>query len=258
MNRTALIGFTGFVGSNLASQMHFDALYNSANIESITGQDFDLLVCAGARAEKWKANREPERDLANIKVLIENLRHVSSTICILISTVDVYVSPENVYEDSPIETRNLCPYGLHRYMLEQFVREKFSRAIVIRLPGLFGNGLKKNFIFDMLKNPDSLNLTHSESKFQFYGLDRIWSDIQSVIHSGVSLVNFGTPPVSPREVAFKCFRTDFLNKTLNGPVFYDMRTRYANIFGRIGDYIRTEVEEFSEIEKFVSQAKALP
>ena len=65
----ALIGYTGFVGGNLSAQRPFDALYNSSNIDDIAGRAFDLIVCAGARAEKWKANADPERDLANIESL---------------------------------------------------------------------------------------------------------------------------------------------------------------------------------------------
>ena len=37
--RTALIGHTGFVGSNLAASHAFDDLYNTSNIEQIEGQE---------------------------------------------------------------------------------------------------------------------------------------------------------------------------------------------------------------------------
>ena len=57
---TALIGYTGFVGSNLLRQRPFDACFNSSNIDQIAGRSFDLVVCCGARAEKWKANADPE------------------------------------------------------------------------------------------------------------------------------------------------------------------------------------------------------
>ncbi|MEO6876905.1 MAG: pyridine nucleotide transhydrogenase, partial [Gemmatimonadaceae bacterium] len=63
----ALIGHTGFVGSNLLRQHGFEATFNSANIEQIAGRSFDLVVCCGAPAEKWKANAHPERDLDNIE-----------------------------------------------------------------------------------------------------------------------------------------------------------------------------------------------
>src|SRR4051812_29144381 len=65
-----LIGHTGFVGSNLARQARFDATYNSANIDSIAGQEFDLLVIAGVRAEKWIANANPDQDRAGIERLL--------------------------------------------------------------------------------------------------------------------------------------------------------------------------------------------
>ena len=54
---SALIGHTGFVGGNLRVARPFDVLVNSANVEELRGKSFDLVVCAGVRAEKWKANR---------------------------------------------------------------------------------------------------------------------------------------------------------------------------------------------------------
>ena len=62
----ALIGYTGFVGSNLLRQRAFDATYNSKNIGDIAGREFELLVCAGAPAAKWLANSKPDEDAANL------------------------------------------------------------------------------------------------------------------------------------------------------------------------------------------------
>ena len=66
----ALIGYSGFVGSTLLKQGSFDTLYRSSNIGEIEGKTFDTLVCAGAPAQKWIANREPEADLQKIEGLI--------------------------------------------------------------------------------------------------------------------------------------------------------------------------------------------
>lgn len=52
----SLVGFTGFVGSNLAMSTDFDGLYNSANIEEAYGTNPDLLVYAGVPAQKFIAN----------------------------------------------------------------------------------------------------------------------------------------------------------------------------------------------------------
>jgi hypothetical protein len=46
----ALIGHSGFVGTNLHRQRPFDYLYNSKNIGDICGRSFELIVCAGIPA----------------------------------------------------------------------------------------------------------------------------------------------------------------------------------------------------------------
>ena len=43
--RNALIGYTGLVGSHLLRQRSFSHLYNSSNIESISGECFDEVFC---------------------------------------------------------------------------------------------------------------------------------------------------------------------------------------------------------------------
>ena len=58
----ALIGYSGFVGGTLLRQRAFEARYRSTNIGSIAGGEFELVVCAGAPAQKWIANRDPEAD----------------------------------------------------------------------------------------------------------------------------------------------------------------------------------------------------
>ena len=69
----ALIGHTGFVGSNLSKQTKFDKFYNSKNIEEIVSDEFETIVCAGVSSVKWKANKHPKEDFRQIQRLIENL-----------------------------------------------------------------------------------------------------------------------------------------------------------------------------------------
>ena len=113
----ALIGYTGFVGSNLLRQRNFDACFNSTNIDEIGGRSFDLIVCAGARAEKWKANAEPERDLDNIECLIRALSQADARRLVLISTVDVFGNPNGVDEESRVSKAGLHAYGRNRRLL---------------------------------------------------------------------------------------------------------------------------------------------
>ena len=92
MNR-ALIGFTGFVGNSLQKQTSFDAFYRSTNIQEIVGKEFDMVICAGAPAQKWIANREPEADKKTINFLIKNINTINCKRFVLISTVDVFPKP---------------------------------------------------------------------------------------------------------------------------------------------------------------------
>ncbi|HCD03852.1 MAG TPA: pyridine nucleotide transhydrogenase, partial [Methylophaga sp.] len=89
----ALIGFSGFVGGTLLKQANFAACYRSTNIQEIENREFDVVVCAGAPAQKWIANREPADDRKKIDALISNLRTVKCKKFILISTVDVFKDP---------------------------------------------------------------------------------------------------------------------------------------------------------------------
>ena len=154
----ALIGYSGFVGNNLL-EYDFTHLYNSKNINKITGKRFSLIVCSAPSAEKWKINQDPEKDLENIKNLLETLKTVSCQRFVLISTIDVLTDKSSV------------SYGGNRLFFENEVQKIFDKSTIFRLPGLFGNGLKKNIIFDLKKNvTDYVKL---DSSFQ-------WLDIQSL------------------------------------------------------------------------------
>jgi len=171
----AIIGYTGFVGSNLIRQAKYDDFYNSQNIESIAGKSFDLLVCTAAPAEKWLANKQPTKDKENLQRLIKYLQQVSAKKVIVISTVDVYFQPIAVDEDTSINAEILQAYGKHRLELESAIQKRFD-TLVIRLPGLFGKGLKKNIVYDFLHN-NLLDKIDINSVFQFYNLKHLWRHI---------------------------------------------------------------------------------
>ena len=148
--KEALVGYTGFVGSNICACHKFDALYNSKNITDAYGTCPDLLVFAGLRAEKYLANKDPDKDLEQIDIAESNIIKISPKKLVLISTVDVFKSPAGMDENSIIDTEGLNAYGFNRYQLELRIRERFPDALIIRLPGLFGKNIKKNFIYDFI------------------------------------------------------------------------------------------------------------
>lgn len=145
-----LVGNTGFVGSNIYQSGEFDKGYNSKNISRAYGTKPELLVYSGLPAEKFLANSNPDKDMELIREAEKNIKLIAPKKIILISTIDVFKNPINVNEDAIIDIENLHPYGYNRYQLEIWVRKHFKDAIIIRLPALFGNNLKKNFIYDFI------------------------------------------------------------------------------------------------------------
>ncbi|MFV0413606.1 MAG: NAD(P)-dependent oxidoreductase [Oscillospiraceae bacterium] len=145
-----LVGYTGFVGGNLAAGHSFDGLYNSRNIAESFGQSNGLVVYSGMPSEKFLANADPAADLEQARTAFQNICRMKPERLVLISTVDVYQTPVAVYEDSPTGAETAPAYGKNRFALETWVRQEFPGALIVRLPGLFGKGLKKNFIYDAL------------------------------------------------------------------------------------------------------------
>lgn len=247
-----LIGYTGFVGGNIDRQGVFEKKYNSRNIEQIRGEEFDVLVCAGANALKWWSNQHPDEDIRNINSLIDPLKHVKSKRFILISTVDVYADPVDVFEDTPIEPKNLMPYGKNRYILEQFVEERFEQYHIVRLPGLFGYGLKKNVIYDFCNN-NEVEKIHSEAVYQFYNLDRIWSDILTAVKNEIPLINFATEPIIVKELIAEAFEIVFDNKPYEKPPVYNMKTRYAKLYDAETPYLMQKDEIVNGVINYVKR-----
>jgi nucleoside-diphosphate-sugar epimerase len=231
----ALIGFSGFVGSTLLKQAPFESLYRSTNICDIEGQSFDTVVCAGAPAQKWIANREPVADLQKIDDLIAHLKTIQCKTFILISTVDVFRDSMGVDEKTLVDETGLHAYGLHRRLIEKFVENNFYRHLIVRLPGLIGPRLRKNIIFDFL-NHNNLNAIDSRGVFQFYPMVSLWYDIQTALDAGLKLVHLTAEPISVADVSKNGFGKVFEHVLPNVPATYDMRTIHAQVFGATGHY----------------------
>ena len=245
----ALIGFSGFVGSTLLKQAHFSELYRSTNIHEIENHEFDVVVCAGAPAQKWIANRNPVDDRKTIDSLIDHLRTIKCKIFILISTVDVFKEPIGVDESTPIEESGLHAYGLHRRCLEKFVEQHFANHLIVRLPGLVGPGLRKNVIFDLL-NTNNLHAIESRGIFQFYPMVNLWFDIQRAQEAGLSLVHLTAEPISVADVSLQGFGRPFTQSLANPPARYDMQTQHAHIFGSPGQYQYSSHETIQAIRAY--------
>ena len=229
----ALIGFSGFVGGTLLKQARFSALYRSSNIHEIENREFDVVVCAGAPAQKWLANRDPFEDRKKIDLLIGKIKTIKCKKFILISTVDVFKEPIGVDEATQIDEVGLHPYGLHRRQLEKIVEQQFHCHLIVRLPGLVGPGLRKNVIFDFL-NQNNLHAIESRGVFQFYPMVNLWYDIQTALDARLALIHLTAEPISVADVSLKGFGKPFTQLLPGTPASYDMQTQHADVFGSTG------------------------
>ncbi|NBO79423.1 MAG: hypothetical protein EBV27_07335, partial [Actinobacteria bacterium] len=181
----AILGASGFVGAHLVAHLPHAEKYNSKNLNLVEGRTFKHVYCTCIPAVKWKANSQPEEDATTIKEIKMKLMNITCDQFILISTIDVMKNE---------------PYGKNRLEFENWAREYFNNVRVIRLPALFGIGLKKNVLFDMLTNNkvDSINLN---DVYQWYDLRWLYDDIAS----STGDMNLYTEPVSVREIVMNFF-----------------------------------------------------
>jgi nucleoside-diphosphate-sugar epimerase len=244
--RRALVGWSGFVGGSLDARIAPVARFRSTDVDQLPAADVDEVVCAGAPAEKWRANAEPEADRAGIRRLVDALDGSRAGSCVLVSTVDVFADSRGVDETTPPDTTQEQAYGRHRAELEEFVRRRFDDVLVVRLPGMYGPGLKKNLVYDLIHQPEA-RFAHQDSSFQFYDVRDLWGHVLLARDAGLSVVNLATEPVTSAQVARECFGVDY--RCDDRPqVAYDLRTSHAAaLAGREGPYLRSADEVLTGI-----------
>ena len=252
---SALLGHTGLVGSTLARARRYDQYFTSTNIHEIEGSRYDLIVSAGVSAQKWLANKDPDADLASIQKLTERLQNVHAKHFVLISTIDVYGNSIEVDEmDTPVE-KGLHPYGRHRLELERWVIRNFARVTIVRLPGLFGAGLRKNILFDML-NRNQTEQIAPHGVLQWYPLRRLVGDLDQVMRSDLALINIASEPIRTEEIHKLFFPDVTIGRSDLLAPRYDMRTRYAHLLGGEGCYHLSAKQVITELNLFINKERS--
>lgn len=212
---TAIVGYTGFVGSNLCAIKTFDACYNSKNIESAFGTNPDLLVYSGIPAAMFLANKFPEQDLAVIENAIENIRRIKAKRVVLISSIAVYNQTFDVDEDSLIDKEKSTAYGRNRRILEEWVEQNCPNSLIIRLPGIYGINLKKNFLYDMIQVIPTM-LTHE--KYEELSVQ------SSLIHDNYEMQDNGFAKCTASDPALRhLLKAEFQKKGFTALLFTDSR-----------------------------------
>lgn len=249
MGVSILIGSTGYVGSYLLETMVFDKFVHKSDIDSIKYSTTDVLICAGMPATKWLANIEPVEDLRNMNALWDIMKTIKADIPILVSTIDVYSQPLKVDENSPVSTNGAEPYGTNRAILEQRFSEVFPHGYIIRLPGLFSKGLRKNLIFDLINSrSDQYMKVNANSQFQFFNLENLPRVIEIVLSERIQILNVSSEPIYANEIA-NIFGVELLS--LGQLANYDMQTVHAEKFGREGRYLFSKESVLGDIQSLL-------
>jgi len=256
--RTALIGYTGFVGSNLLDAHGFDDLYNSSNIGDIAGREYDLVVSAGNRADSFRINTDGDADLAEIDQLIDTVLAARIKELVLISTVCVYPEGGAPDESSPLSPEGLTPYGANRLHQERRFDEAVD-TLTVRLPQLYGARLKKGVVYD-LANDYRVEHIRPQNRFQHYDVRRLWADIQTARKNRLSALNIATPPITNARLASEVFGRDISGQVLHEPespfarmYTRNMTTMHAELFGGAEGYLMDEDAELASLTSFAAE-----
>ena len=195
--KKALIGYSGLVGSSI-DNVQFDHLINRRNIADFVKGNPEVaeLYVAAGDARKWLALKDENSFRSNSEELVKQIVKIKAKKVILFSTIDVYDGKNGVVES--VVPEPIHPYGKISHERENQILESFPQVQIIRLPGLFGKGLSKNFIFDLLNSrEDYIYSQNLNSQFQYYDLSRLDVFVKSCSDNIVNLV---TEPVTIKEI----------------------------------------------------------
>jgi len=251
----ALLGHTGFVGSHLRENLDPDTTlyFNSKNLPHATGREFRDVYCACVPAVKWWANKHPSEDLSVCREILAVLTGVRFTgRFVLISTIDVH-DCAFVNQSEDCEHPSAEPYGKHRLLIESELRKVLaSRLLVVRLPALFGVGLKKNMLFDLLEQ-HMVHKVNVNTAFQWYSLCWLWGDIQHVksTRPDIETVNLYPEKVESGEL-IRTFFPDQLSKVGHGQrLEYDQRSNH-DVYWRSKTRVMEKMGEYFQMRRYIT------
>ena len=244
-----VVGGTGFVGSTLARGIEFGASFSSGNIGEFkhVPDGCDLYLCCPT-AQKWLVDKNPVGDLLSAMSIVETLRSRRFRAVYLFSTIDVYCESPVGSDEDVVPTFRRIGYGHNRRAFEMACMGSLEcqRFMSFRLPALFGAGLKKNVIYDIM-NGHRLEHLNSNSSYQWYDMGDLLGDVRKCeqIHQG-GVFNLFNEPVETSELCLKVFGKEF--GASGGRIFYDHRTKFCR-----GGYMRSREEVLEKLRRFVSE-----
>ena len=304
-----LVGSTGFVGSNLLLNGKFDAAYHSTDVDNSYGSRPDILVYAGVTGTKFWANSNPDKDKDVIEKAKKNIMKIAPSHLVLISSVDVNERLDSD-ENYEIKESQFGAYGNNRLELEKWVQGNFAKYNIIRLPAIYGQNLKKNFVHDLISpippmlskdlyeyviqeiplivneyelkadgyyhylerddnrneltqlfgksDFNALSFTNPQNYYQYYNLEWLWEDINTILYNDIKLINLVTEPIGAEELYYKVYKTKKCYKCRTSKsVKYDLKTQYSGLFSGNNGYIYSKEKVLQDLIKFIKNQRKI-
>jgi hypothetical protein len=259
----AIIGYDTLVGSNLLQFYKFDNFYNSNNFKDAKNKSFDIMYFCNIPYIKLHSNKYSDEYPIVIKNIIDILDTINVNKFILISTIDVYKNVNSqLDEDYKINFNENNNYSKNIFLFEEYIKNRYQDHYIIRLPKVFGHGLKKNIIYDLIHN-NNVNNISLNSIFQWYYLDWLKNDIDIILKNNIRVCNFFTEPVNTYKIikVFKNiyeidyeFQIEYLGYN-NSNIKYDMYSKYSHFFGNDKKYIRKEIDILNSLSDYLKFEK---
>lgn len=186
----ALIGSNGTIGQSLLDNQHFDAVYNSDNLQKIKEHTWDLIVCAAPSGNRLAINRGQTKDIEDCQQLAAVIEKCRTEKLVLISSVDAETAPDSTY-------------GRNRAWLENELSQIHSTSI-LRLSTLIGTRIKKNVLFD-LKHGLFLNSIDRDAELQWCVLNDLPQQIDISVNGLPGTRNIVSEPIKNSEIIDRFF-----------------------------------------------------
>ena len=223
-NNIAVVG-NGLIGKRLQKFVNATHVFDSKQLLDLPLREYSTVYVAAPSGNRIWASQNPGFDQASTGLLIRNLLVTKCERIVLISTGDTQVKPDT-------------GYGKNRLELENAIRGRFENHYIIRLPGLIGNDITKNILYDIKHKTEWADKINGSVKQQWYPLDDLEKDIPAIIEGSERIVNLVSEPILNKDIVDEFSNGTQINETAVG---YDLKPyKYTKeeIFDQISLYMR--------------------
>ncbi len=160
MIKTAVFGANGFVGKSLCSSLISTGNFQVVpvirdNYSEFIGKHYDIVINTASPAARFWAKNNPAKDFQETVQKTANIFYgCTFEKFIQISTVSARCQLDTVYGRHKLAAESICNYG---------------NNLVVRLSSMFGEGLEKGVLIDMLKGQKIF--VDGESRYSFSSVD---------------------------------------------------------------------------------------